>query len=155
MVKNPPAMQKTPARFLDWDDLLEISWRYPLQYPWASLVAQLVKNLPQCRRPGFNPWVEKVPWIRVRLPTPVFRPGEFHWLYRPWGCKALDTTEWLSLSYTQKWDCWIINMLVLFQIFWEPSILFAIVPAPIYIVTNSAQVFPFLHKVYLCHTFYL
>ena len=27
---------------------------YPLQYSWASLVAQLVKNL-QCRRPGFDP----------------------------------------------------------------------------------------------------
>ena len=31
---------------------------YPLQYSWASLVAQLVKN----------------------LPTPVFWPGEFHGL---------------------------------------------------------------------------
>ena len=30
---------------------------YPLQYPWASLVAQLVKNLPERRRPGFDPWV--------------------------------------------------------------------------------------------------
>ena len=29
---------------------------YPLQYSWASLVAQLVENLLQCRRPGFNPW---------------------------------------------------------------------------------------------------
>ena len=29
---------------------------YPLQYSWASLVAQLVKNVPvQCGRPGFNP----------------------------------------------------------------------------------------------------
>ena len=31
---------------------------YPLQYFWASLVAQLVKNL-QCRRPRFDPWVGK------------------------------------------------------------------------------------------------
>ena len=28
----------------------------------SSLVAQLVKNLPQCRRHGFNPWVGKIPW---------------------------------------------------------------------------------------------
>ena len=28
---------------------------YPLQYSWASLVAQLVKNPPVMRRPGFNP----------------------------------------------------------------------------------------------------
>ena len=26
----------------------------------------------QCGRPGFNPWVGKVPWRRDRLPTPVF-----------------------------------------------------------------------------------
>ena len=35
---------------------------------------------------------------RERLPTPVFWPGEFHGLYRPWGHKELDTTEQLSLS---------------------------------------------------------
>ena len=39
-----------------------------------------------------------MPWRRERLPTPVFWPGEFHGLYSPWGCKELDTTEWLSLS---------------------------------------------------------
>jgi len=32
----------------------------------------------QCRRPGFDPWVGKIPWRRERLPTPVFWPGEFH-----------------------------------------------------------------------------
>ena len=55
----------------------------------ASLVAQLIKNLPkkkkkriclQCRRPGFNPWVGKIPWRRERLATPVFWLGEFHGL---------------------------------------------------------------------------
>ena len=45
---------------------------YPLQYFWASLVAQLVKNPPRCGRPGFAPWVGKIPWKRERLPTPVF-----------------------------------------------------------------------------------
>ena len=29
---------------------------YPRQYSWASLVAQLVKNPPQCGRPEFKPW---------------------------------------------------------------------------------------------------
>ena len=53
----------------------------PLQYSWASLVAQLGKNLLQCRRPGFHPWIGKMPWRRERLPTPVFWPGEFHGLY--------------------------------------------------------------------------
>jgi len=65
---------------------------YPLQYSWASLVARLVKNL-QWRRPEFDPWVEKTPWRREQLPTPVFWPGEFHGLYSPWGPKELDMTE--------------------------------------------------------------
>ena len=30
----------------------------------------------QCRRPGFNPWVGKIPWGKEWLPTPVFLPGE-------------------------------------------------------------------------------
>ena len=29
-----------------------------------SLVAQMVKNRLQCRRPGFDPWVGKIPWRR-------------------------------------------------------------------------------------------
>ena len=45
---------------------------YPLQYSWASLVAQLVKICLQCERPGFDPWVGKIPWRRDGLPTPVF-----------------------------------------------------------------------------------
>ena len=32
----------------------------------------------QCGRPGFDPWVGKIPWRRDKLPTPVFWPGEFH-----------------------------------------------------------------------------
>jgi len=56
------------------------------------LQQQYRKSL-QCGRPGFNPWFGKIPWRRERLPTPVFCPGEFHGLYRTWGCKELDTTE--------------------------------------------------------------
>ena len=58
-----------------------------------SLVAQLVKNPPECRRPGFDPWVGKIPWRRERLPTPVFWPGEFHGLYSPRGHKEEDSTK--------------------------------------------------------------
>ena len=45
---------------------------YPPQYSWASLVAQLVKNPPEMRRPRFNSSVSKIHWRRDRLPTPVF-----------------------------------------------------------------------------------
>ena len=56
-----------------------------------------------CGRPGFNPWVGKIPWGRKRQPTPVFLPGEFYGQrnlvgYSPGGRKELDSTEWLSLS---------------------------------------------------------
>ena len=34
---------------------------YPLQYSWASLVAQMVNNLPAMQRPGFDPWFGKIP----------------------------------------------------------------------------------------------
>ena len=74
---------------------------YPLKCSWASLVAQLVKICPQCGRPGFDPWVGKIPWRRERLLTPVFWPGESHGLYSPWGRKESDTAERLSLSCTE------------------------------------------------------
>ena len=36
---------------------------YTLKDKMASLMAQLVKGL-QCGRPGFDPWVGNIPWIR-------------------------------------------------------------------------------------------
>ena len=44
-------------------------------------------------RHWFDPWVGKIPWIRERLPTPVFWPGEFHGLCSSWGRKESDMTE--------------------------------------------------------------
>ena len=67
----------------------------------ASLVAQLVKKIrPQCGRPGFDPWVGKIPWRRERLLSPVLWPREIQELYSPWGCKESDTTERLSLTHS-------------------------------------------------------
>ena len=37
----------------------------------ASLLAQLVKNLPAIQETWFDSWVGKIPWRRDRLPTPV------------------------------------------------------------------------------------
>ena len=47
----------------------------------------------QCKRPGFSPWVGKIPWIREWQPTAVFLPREFHGQrslagYSPWGCRV-------------------------------------------------------------------
>ena len=61
---------------------------YPLQYFWASLMAQLGKNLPAVH----ETWVQSLNWEdpleKGKLPTPVFWPGEFHGLYRLWGHKV-------------------------------------------------------------------
>ena len=45
---------------------------------WASLMAQMVKNQPAMQKPGFCPWVRKIPWRMEWLSTPVFLPGESH-----------------------------------------------------------------------------
>ena len=41
-------------------------------YLWASLITQLVKTPPACRRPQFNSWVREIHWRRDGLPTSVF-----------------------------------------------------------------------------------
>ena len=101
---------------------------YPLQYSWALLVVQLVKNLPAVR----ETWVWSLGWEdsleNGKLLTLVFWPGEFHGLYSPWDRKESDMTEWFSLhfsSYYGKWDSSVISLheiminmqYVFFQIF--------------------------------------
>ena len=49
----------------------------------------------QCGRPGFDPWVRKIPWRRKWQPTPVLLPGKSHGprsLVGPssWGPKESD-----------------------------------------------------------------
>ena len=77
------------------------------QFAWdcpglgTSQVAQLVNNLPacrRCRRHGFDSWVAKIPWRRKWQPTPIFLPGKSHgWRslvgYSPWGHRESDMTE--------------------------------------------------------------
>ena len=88
----------------DWElqDLvrLEVQWAsfgstgLPLWLSWSRICLQ-------CRRPGFYPFIGKIPQRREKLPTPVFWPGEFHWLYSPWSHKESDMTERLSLLFHQ------------------------------------------------------
>ena len=87
---------------------LQISWQL-----WVKLfLLQLKEWLRWLRiclqwgRPGFDPWIRKIPWRREWQPTPVFLPGEFHGQRglagcSPWGFKELDTTE-LRMQKTLK-----------------------------------------------------
>ena len=55
----------------------------------------------QCKRQGFDSWVEEIPWKRKWQTTSVFLPGKFHGQrrlvgYSPWGHQAFDMSEQLS-----------------------------------------------------------
>ena len=74
---------------------------------WASLVAQLVKNLPAMQ----ETWVWSLgwehPWRRKRQPPPVFWPGELHGQrnlasYKPWDHEESDTTDRLTHTHTYR-----------------------------------------------------
>jgi len=52
---------------------------YLLQYSWASLVAQLVKDLPTTQETWVRSLGWKIPWGREKLLTHILWPGEFHW----------------------------------------------------------------------------
>ena len=56
------------------------------------------KELARQWRPGFDPWVGKIPWRRKWQPVPAFFPGKCHGQRSlascsPWGHKESDTTE--------------------------------------------------------------
>ena len=70
---------------------------------WASLVAQMVKNLPAMWETRVWSLGQEDPWRMEWLPTPVFLPEESHWErnlvgYSPWGHKESDMTEQLTLT---------------------------------------------------------
>ena len=61
----------------------------------------------QWGRPGFDPWVGKIPQRRKWQPTPVLWPGKSHGQrslvgYSPRGSKELDTTERLHFHALEK-----------------------------------------------------
>ena len=81
-----PGLGRSPQQWLG----------YPLQYSWASLVAQMVKNLPAMQ----EAWVQSLGWedsleegmathssiLAWRIPTDTV----------PWGHKESEMTEQLS-----------------------------------------------------------
>jgi len=63
-------------------------------FPWWFRQSRICL---QCRRPGFNLWVGKIPWRREWQPTAVFLPGEFvdrgAWWATLHGVAESNTTE--------------------------------------------------------------
>ena len=85
---NGTLLVKRLHLLLNTTQVLKCSMLSERMFTWASLVAQLVKNPPECRRPGSNPWGGKIPWTREWLLSPVFWPEEFHGLCSSWGHKS-------------------------------------------------------------------
>ena len=85
------------------DSKASILWYSSFLIPFFGLPWELrwSRICLQCRRPGFDLWVRKIPCRRAWQPTPVCSPGEFYEqessAYSPWGGKELDTTKWLTL----------------------------------------------------------
>ena len=61
---------------------------YPLQYSWASLLAQLVKNLPTMQETR----VQSLGWEDPLEKGMADHSSVLAWRI-PWGCKELDTNE--------------------------------------------------------------
>ena len=67
---------------------------YPLQYSWASLEAQLVKNLPAI----WETWVRSLGWEDPLEKGTAAHSSILAWKI-PWGRKELDMAARLSLSW--------------------------------------------------------
>ena len=71
---------------------------YPLQYSWASLVAQLVKNLPAM----WETWIRSLGWEdpleKGKATHSSFLAWRIPWALQSRGHKESDMTEQLSLS---------------------------------------------------------
>ena len=58
-----------------------------------------MKNLPAMWRPGFDPWVGKIPLEKGKAAHSSILAWRIPWtVYSPWGHKQLDITESFSLS---------------------------------------------------------
>ena len=80
---------------------------HPLQYSWASLVAQMVKNLPAM----WETWIWSLDWEdpcrRAWQPIPVFLPGESQWTEEPGGLQSMRSQrvgrDWVT-KHTAQYD---------------------------------------------------
>ena len=61
---------------------------YPLQYFWASLVAQTVENLPAMAEIWVRSLLGEDP-LEEGMATPVFLPGESPWTKEPGGLQSV------------------------------------------------------------------
>ena len=78
-----------------------------LRHKQASLVAQLVKNLPAMQETWVQSLGQEDPLKKGMATTPVFLPLEFYRQrslasYHPWGQKELDTIDRVPLRISTE-----------------------------------------------------
>ena len=72
---------------------------YPLQYFWASLVAQMVKHPFAIRESRAQSLGWEGPLRRAWQPTPIFLSGESPWSEDPGGLQPIGVANsWTHLS---------------------------------------------------------
>ena len=93
MVKNLPVKQETLVCFLGGEDPLVKGLGYPLQYSWASLVAQLIKNTSAI----WETWVRSLGWEDLLEKGKATHSSILAWriprTVQSTGRKELDMTE--------------------------------------------------------------
>ena len=57
---------------------------------WASLVAQMVENLPAIQGPGFNPWVGKIPFQEMATHSNIL-DWRILWVKEPGGLQSMGS----------------------------------------------------------------
>ena len=78
-----------------WDSLWgKVVIPTSMGFPGSPVVKSILANAEDIMRPRFDPWVEKIPWRRVRQPTSYLQSGKFHGQRSlggnsPWGCKRV------------------------------------------------------------------
>ena len=80
-----PGLRRSPEEEID----------YPLQYSWASLVAQLVKNPPAMRETWVRSLVWEDPLEKGMATHSCVLAWRIPWTVQFMDCKESDTTEWL------------------------------------------------------------
>ena len=86
-------------------------WFSPLYRLWENQFPLLVRLgweriCLQCGRPGFNPWVGKIPWRRAWQSTPLFFLGESHGQrLLSMGLERVDMIEGLTLFISSWPSC--------------------------------------------------
>ena len=81
------------GQICEWTDF-DISYLYCGLFWWLRGKGSVC----QYKRPGFDPWVQKMPWRRKWQPTAVFLLGKSHGQrslagYNPCGCKESDMKQ--------------------------------------------------------------